>query len=159
MSKRGEHPAATKAEDRVLAEETTTLPEGTVLSVYCMRIGKLGHSIMKLVALHSDKRVEMTVDKISPHNMRVYLDLVRLDIARRRRALIAKPLMEPVKPDNMNDFVLSMAYNDMFIFEALNQIEPEVLDADKPKRTKKMVERRRKIQKQPQVLPDSDAAM
>jgi hypothetical protein len=141
-----------KSEDKVLAEETTTLPEGTVLSVYRMRTGKAGHTTTRLVALHNNmRRVEMTVDNISPHNMRTYLELVRRDIARRRAALTAKPLLEPVKPDSMHDFVLSMAFNGMFIFETLTKDTAEGSDANNLTPTKKVVQRRRKTKALSQV--------
>jgi hypothetical protein len=115
-------------------------------------MGKVGHTTTRLVALHNNmKRVEMTVDNISPHNMRTYLELVRRDIARRRAALTEKPLLEPVKLSSMDHFVLSMAFNDMFIFETLTKDTAEGSDANNLKPTKKVVQRRRKAKTLPQV--------
>jgi hypothetical protein len=159
MSKRNVDHPATKLDSRVLAEETTTLPEGAILSIYCMSVGKLGHTSMKLVALHANMgRVEMSADKISPHNMRRYLELVRRDIARRRKLLTGKPELDRVKPDTMEDFILSMAYHDMFIFEALNS-EPDQQNADNPTDATKVLQRRRKAKKLPQVLPDNNGTV
>lgn len=157
-------------QSRITAEETTTLPEGAVISVYRVGIGKLGHYSTRLVALHGKKRVEMTVDNISPQNLRQYLQLVRRDIERRRQEIIAKPELDPLaggKPNDMNQFVFSMAFNDMFIFQALTDDNyneetghtKSTIDADSLKPTKKVVSRRRKIQKRSQVLPDSDGVM
>jgi hypothetical protein len=154
--------ARQEPESRVIAEETTTLPEGTVLSVYRIRVGKLGHQVTKLVALHNNmKRVEMTVDNIAPHNLRFYLQLTQREIERQRKKLTTKPMWtENVSPKTTRDFVLSMAFNDMFIFEALTNNNMELgSDADKPEPTKKVVSRRRKAKKLPQVLPDSDGTV
>lgn len=146
-------------ESRVTAEETTTLPEGTVLSVYRTRVGKVGHEVTKLVALHGNKRVEMTADQISPQHLRTYLELVRREIARQRALLTAKPLWATdIHPKTMTDFVRSMAFNDMFIFETLT-IDQEAESANNLKPTKKLVSRRRKAKRLPQVLPDSDGTV
>lgn len=114
---------------KVLAEETTTLPEGAVISVYRgqMEGQKLRAVFTQLVALHSacpDKRVEMRMDDIPAHALKQYLQLTVREIMRRRAKLTTKPewTYAPRVTHNLKQFVETMAYHGMFILKAWNEV-------------------------------------
>lgn len=109
----------------VLAEETTTLPEGAVITVYRGQYtgDRLKSKFTQLVAYHAEHRVEMRMDDVGAHCLKTYLRLVVREIERRRMAMHAPPqwVSAPSAPKTMKDFVDTMAYYGMFIFETLNE--------------------------------------
>jgi hypothetical protein len=140
----------------VIHEETTTLPEGAVISVYKCQTLRSNKTIMfytQLTALQGAKRVDMRVDDVSGHNVRLYLELTVKAIRREREKLTVKPVMLVGTPKTMNEFVNNMAYYDMFIFEALNNEGPDV---DNTTATKKVVERREQTEASSQVRTNNN---
>ena len=105
----------------VIAEETTTLPEGAHVSVYKTRtVYKRGtvSTGLRLQATFDKKIVKMKVeDGISAANLKVYLGLIVREITRRRGMLSTKPVMSYPHPQTINEFVLSMAFNGMFMLD------------------------------------------
>ena len=111
---------------KVLAEETTTMPEGAVVSVYRGQYegGKVRSQFTELVAMHAgcpNKRVSMRVDDIPAHCLKTYLTLTMKAITRERLALTDKPKEQWRKPQTIKDFVLTMAYHGMFILGPWNE--------------------------------------
>ena len=120
----------------VLAEETTTLPEGAVLTVFCWHMRPRATRVITLAAYHHGERVEMRVDDVSVHNLRQYLDLLVREIMRQRQAMIEPPPLLTYQPSDMSEFVQAMANKGMFIFDAL---------IDEPATTEKLLQGSQKI--------------
>jgi hypothetical protein len=107
----------------VIAEETTTLPEGAVISVFksnTVRVYKNGKEKASvstgLAARFGNKVVKMTIDgNVSAPRLKQYLDLIVREITRRRGMLSTKPGLDYRSPKDIHEFVISMAYNGMFL--------------------------------------------
>lgn len=109
----------------VIHEESTTLPEGATIYLAKLKSKRLGHETFftELRAWQKDTVIKMRVSEVGPSNMRQYLDLMVREIARRRQGYTEKPLAGMATPHDMADFVQEMAYQGMFIFNALS-IDP-----------------------------------
>ena len=107
----------------IIAEETTTLPEGAILSV-CRCKELRGKSYLTLIATHANKRVQMRLEEqTGTASLPTLLKLVRREIGRRRGMLTKKPDTDGPfsrKPHTIGDFVLEMALKDMFVFHDFN---------------------------------------
>ena len=124
---------------KVIAQETTTLPEGAVVTIMkCEQARKDGMS--RYTALHvyrGEKELEMRMDDVSASNLRQYFDMVVREINRRRQAMTAKPaFVDPGKPA-LAQFIDRMALSDMFMFDAVNPVIESDLKPEKPKRRRK----------------------
>jgi hypothetical protein len=106
--------------ENVLAEETTTLPEGAQISVCRCRVETEKNKFppfTKLIAYTSRAKLSMRVDDIRPHVMEQYLKLTVREINRLRSALSQKPTVFNESPRDLTEFVDAMAANGMFILE------------------------------------------
>jgi hypothetical protein len=114
----------------ILAEETTTLPEGAQLSVYRVMRAKLG-PCTRMVAIHPEKqnvKVEMLVDDIAAYNLRWYLERMKKEIERHRANLTTKPGLIHPTPHDVKGFTHNMAYHGMFILQPwADENKPEAL--------------------------------
>jgi len=138
----------------VTAQETTTLPEGAVLTVMKWEKARKKGGMQYGTRLHvhrGDKELEMSCDGVSPANLRQYLGLVVSEINRRRADMKAKPAIISGTLKTTKDFVEAMAYHDMFVFEAL-RVDPSMHTNDvvlavagKGKAEKPKKPRRRKV--------------
>jgi hypothetical protein len=131
----------------VTAQQTTTLPEGAILTVMKWEQSRKNGGMSTGTRLHvhrGDKELEMSCDGVSPANLRQYLELVVREINRRRAAMTEKPAVTSGALKTTKDFVEAMAVNDMFCFEAL-QVDPSMhandvvaeVAKEKPKRRRK----------------------
>jgi hypothetical protein len=109
-----------KASPNIIAQETTTLPEGaqvTVFKTQAARKGVMSTSIT-LRAYFDNKTIDMRVqDGISAQNLKQYLGLIVREITRRRGMLSTKPSIDYNHPHSIHEFVLSMAHNGMFMLD------------------------------------------
>ena len=84
-----------------------------------------GSTYTKLLAYQSAKSsnyVEMRVDKVAPHNYKVYLAMMIREIQRCRDELTEKPKSGVTNPRTIKSFVRNMAVKGMFKFGASNDI-------------------------------------
>jgi hypothetical protein len=112
----------------IIAEETTTLPEGAVLSV-CRVKPSRGPVHLVLFALRGNKRVEMRLNEsTSVASLPTLLKLIRRELERRRATMTKKPELDiPYRtPRTIQDFVISMAFKDMFVFHDFNSTSPDI---------------------------------
>jgi hypothetical protein len=117
----------------ITAQETTTLPEGAVITVMKWEQSRKNGGMVAGTTLHvhrGDKELEMRCDGVSPHNLKQYMELTVREINRRRLAMTEKPVGGSFgdKPKDMRQFVEAMAINDMFVFSALTP----VIESDAP---------------------------
>lgn len=138
----------------VTAQQTTTLPEGAVITVMKCETARRNGGKSFHTTLHAhrgDKEIEMRVDDVSPAMLELYFKLVITEITRRRMAIKQKPLIGIGKPKTMVEFVWAMAENDMFVFEA---IAPEILDDTKPEKPKRKVKAKTEKKKKSGISVD-----
>jgi len=142
----------------VVAQESTTLPEGATVSVSRIQRTKLG-ACNELRAWMGNHIVKMRADDIAPQNLRWYLNQVVKVINRERVKLTKKPGMYIQTPKSMSDFVNNMAFHGMFILDPAvdvkgiaENIADKVIVNEIDKSVKKAVKaRRRKAKKQQAV--------
>jgi hypothetical protein len=103
----------------VLIVETTTLPEGPVVTLERLRrdIGTSATTYTQLRAYKGRDTVTMRVDEIGLASFRQYLDLVCKEIARQRARFIKKPEMCYRRPETITEFVHNMIFSGMFLLD------------------------------------------
>lgn len=110
-----------------IQEEATTLPEGATVSASKMKSAGEKRTVffteLRAYRHGNDNIIKMRIDDVGPVNLRQYLDLICREITRRRASYTAKPTVGMARPQSMADFVQEMAYQEMFIFNALS-IDP-----------------------------------
>jgi len=111
---------------KILAEETTTLPEGAQISVCRGQYegSKVRSQFTELVAMHAgcpNKRIQMRMDNIPAHLLKTYLMLTVREINRERAKVTVKPPEPYRKPQTIRDFVQWMAHFGMFILQPWNE--------------------------------------
>lgn len=106
----------------VLIAETTTLPEGPVVTLERLRRGgsKVTSTYTQLRAYTLKATVTMRVDDVGPANFRQYLDLVCREIGRQRARFFKKPETCYRRPDTLTEFVHNMAFGGMFLLDTWN---------------------------------------
>lgn len=101
----------------VIAEQATTLGEGAILSVRRVMTGRTATSHLELVAMKGRNSVRMSLrENAGNASLPLLLKLIQREIERRRGMLTSKPPQLYRTPRTMADFVLAMAFNDMFVF-------------------------------------------
>jgi hypothetical protein len=134
----------------IIHQETTTLSEGATVSlIKYSTVRKTGGLMIhtELRARRDENEIKMSVDDVSPTSMKIYLAMVIRAIETERKKLTVKPEYDSRLPDTFRQFVNSMAFNDMFIFNALEPSPSEEQDV-KPRRNKKVPRTRKAIPKQ-----------
>lgn len=111
----------------VISEESTTLPEGAIISMCRVRYDtskKAGATKTELQAKFRDQTVTMKMDNVSAVNMRQYLDLTVRQIKSVRQKVESRADGYPEdafeKPEDMDQFVLGMLVRKMFLRHALD---------------------------------------
>ncbi len=105
----------------VIAQETTTLPEGPQISVFKTHTARSNGGItvsVKLRAYFNNVTIDMTVaEGVSAGSLKLYLELIINEITRRRSKLTTKPKWNYKHPKSITEFVESMGYNGMFLLD------------------------------------------
>jgi len=124
----------------IIKEETTNHPEGATISLSkCETKRKAGGSTFhtELSARSENATVKMRVQDVQTHNLRTYLDLCVKQIDRERSKLTEKPSMGWPTPQDFKMFVHEMAYQDMFIFNALTEAPSKTNGKQRKQRQRK----------------------
>jgi hypothetical protein len=112
----------------VLVAETTTLPDGVVITLE--RLKRHGakkeatstFTQLRAYAPGTRAMVAMHVDDIGPARFRQYLDLVCLELLRQRARFFRKPQTCFRRPEMLTEFVHNMIFHGMFSLDLLNDV-------------------------------------
>ncbi len=129
----------------IIAEQSTTLPEGAIISVVLGRNKtKRGASkaFTEIRARRADDMIKMRLSHdVSPHALPTLLTMSVKQIEKERKLVKSEQMQ---RPTTFKEFVSSMMNHDMFlspILEGMENGSQEVESAPKPKRKKRKVKK------------------